>query len=358
MDAYPEVICRMKLLRPIAVLGALVSVCALALSLSGQSRVNSSGTGGVNTIKGQIFTPGNKRADGQVTVRLQNLTIGNELTLITDQSGGFEFRSLSAGTYTVVVDAGDAFELARESVTIDPDIRQNFPGSIPLPPSPKIYNVPVYLQLKHNASERNGVLNAKLAQMPKEAVRHYEKGLDLVQTGRSDDALSEFKQAVAIYPALSPAYVEMGKIYLKTSRMDDAVAALSLAIKYEPNDFDTTLDYAIALYGKRDFVTAEPQFDKAAQLNAAAVTPHYYLGLLFIQTKKLERAQAELETAKRLKGDKNFPLLHRYLGGVYVARNLNRQAVAELEIYLALAPDTKDADRIRHTIADLKAKTN
>ena len=344
----------MKLVSPItAFFGAFVLTFALSLGLSAQTRINSSGNGGINVIKGQIFSTGNKRVDGSVTVRLQSLTFG-ELTLVTDQSGGFAFSGLSAGTYTVVVDAGDNFETIRESVTIDPEVQ----GVVRHAPVPKSYTVPIYLRLKQNASEKGGVVNAKLAAVPKEALRHYRKGLDLLQTDRGDDAIAEFKQAVTLYPQLTLAYLEMGKIYLKTGRMNEAVAVLSTAIKYEPNDFDAALDYAIALYGKKDFAAAEPQLKKAAQLNATAVTPHYYLGLLFIQTKDLEKAQGELETAKQLKGDKNFPLLHRYLGGVYVARKLNKQAVVELETYLLLAPNTADAERIRQTIADLKTKTN
>ena len=347
----------MNLVRSLAVLSVLFLVGTLAPALSAQTRSNNSGTGGINTIKGQIFVASGKRADGQVTVRLQSMTFG-ELSLVTDQSGGFEFRQLSAGTYTLVVDAGEAFERARESITIDPEVRGNTRGSIPLPPTPKIYNVPVYLQLKHNRGQKTGVVNAKLAAVPREALKHYEKGLDLIQMGKADEAVAEFKLSVSLYPALSPAYVELGKIYLRTGRMDDAVDALGLAIKYDPTDFEATLDHAIAMYGKRDFTAAETEFGKAAQLNPTAVTPHYYLGMLFIQTQKLDKAQQELETAKQLKGEKSFPTLHRHLGDVYLAKKLNKLAVAEFETYLQLAPNAKDADRVRQTVADLKSKLN
>lgn len=343
----------MRLVRSLGILISFVVLFSLDTSLSAQTRANNSGTGGISIIKGQIFVPGNNRADGSVMVRLQSITFG-ELSLMTDQSGGFAFGRLAAGTYTLVVDAGEAFEIYRESVTIDPEVQ----GTVPHPPVPKTYTIPVYLQVKHHSSERTGVVNAKLAQVPKDALKHYDRGLDLEQSAKAEEALTEFKQAVAVHPPFSAAYLEMGKIYLATRRMDDAITALNMAARYEPNDFDTTLDYGIALYGKGDFAGAEPELNKAAVLNTTAVTPHYYLGLLFIQTKKLEKAQTELEMAKQLKGNKNFPLLHRYLGGVYVARNLNKQAVAELETYLQLAPGTKDADRIRQTIADLKNKTN
>jgi tetratricopeptide (TPR) repeat protein len=346
----------MKVARPTAVFGALVLTCALSAAINAQTRVNHSGNGGINTIKGQIFVPGNKRADGSVTVRLKSTTF-TDLSLITDQSGGFEFRSLSAGTYTVIVDAGETFEVIYESVTIDPDVQPDRRTRMTVRPTPKTYQVPIYLRLKRNADERTGVVNAKLVQVPKEALKHYEKGLELVQTGKVDEAMAEFKAAVAMYP-FALAYLEMGKIYLRRSKLADALAMFELAVRHDTNDFDSRLNYAVALYNSKRLDDAEKEFNEAARLNASAVWPHYYLGLISIQRKNYETAQAEMETAERLKGEKNFPLLHRYLGGVYIIRNLNKQAVTQLETYLQLDPKAKDADRIRQTIADLKAKSN
>jgi tetratricopeptide (TPR) repeat protein len=345
----------MRFIRRLVVLSSLVLICICAPALVAQTRTNSSGNGGINTIKGQIFTPGNKRGDGSVTVKLQTFGAG-ELTLVTDQSGGFEFRGLTPGSYIVVVDAGDPFDEFRESVTIDPDVQPDPGLGIRIPPTPKVYTVPVYLQFKRSVQEKAAVVNAKLAGVPKDALKHYDKGVEFAQAGKGEEAIAEFRTATQLYPAFTWAYTEMGKIYLRTNRLDDAVTALATAVRYDPEDFDSNIDYGVALYAKRDFTAAETQLSKAGQLNATAVTPHYYLGLLYFQTKAMEKAQAELESAKRLKGDKNFPLVHRYLGEVYRSRNLNKQAVTELETYLAVAPKAKDADAIRQTIADLKAK--
>jgi tetratricopeptide (TPR) repeat protein len=341
----------MKLASSVALLYVAI-LAAFVCPLLGQTRINNSGTGGINTIKGQIFSPSDRRADGQVTVRLQSFTFG-ELSVITDQSGGFEFRNLAAGSYFVVVDAGDTFETFRESVLIDGEVQSRDPA-LRVASRPKLYTVPVYLQLKHTPREKASVINAKMANVPKDALKRYEKALELMQAAKLDEALAELRAAVQIYPALSWAYTEMGKIYLRTGRLDEAVDVLATSLRYEPNDFDANVDYGIALYAKQDYTAAETQLNKAAQLNATAVTPHYYLGRLFLQTKAFEKARSELESAKRLKGDKNFPLVHRDLGDVYRALRLSKEAVAELETYLKLVPNAKDAERVRQTITELK----
>lgn len=339
---------------------ALFCVCltvASVLATSAQSRVNSSGTGGIHTIKGRIYTSNNKAADTQIKVRLESVSY-TELSLMTDQTGGFAFTNLAPGNYSVVVDAGDNFEIARESITIDPDIQ----GAVPIRPIPKTFAVPIYLRpkalTKRADQQQAGVVNAKYSDVPPDAIKHYEKGLALDKANKADDALAEFKQALAIYPGLGPAYVETGKIYLKKSRLDDAINAFSMAVRYDPKNFDSKLNYGVALYNAKRLDESQKELAEAAALNVSAVLPHYYLGLIFIQRKDLDDAQAQLETAKGLKGDKNLPLLHKYLGGIYAVKKLNRQAVAELEKYIQLSPTAQDADRIRQTISELRNNKN
>jgi tetratricopeptide (TPR) repeat protein len=319
----------------------------------GQTRVNSSGTGGLNTIQGQIFTANGRVIDSPITIKLQSISYG-ELSLITDQSGGFAFKNLSAGTYEIRVDAGEDFEIDREYITIDPDLR--LPAGIPQQPIPKTFTVPVYLQPKRAAPQKNGVIDANAVTLPKEALKHFEKGVALAQSANPTDAIGELSQAVQIAPAFVPAHIELGKVYLKSGRLDLAVDSFTSALRYEPKSFDARINYGIALFAKGSYPEAETSLNEAAKLNATAVTPHYYLGLMYIREKKLDPAQKALETGALLKGSSNFPLLHKYLGGVYLAKNLKAQALKELETYLTLDPNAKDADRLRQTIADLKAQ--
>jgi regulator of sirC expression with transglutaminase-like and TPR domain len=65
-----------------------------------------------------------------------------------------------------------------------------------------------------------------------------------------------------------------------------------------------------------------------------------------------------METAKQLKGDKEFPLVHRYLGGIYWKKKQYRMAADELETYVKLLPNAKDADQTRKTILELRSRQN
>jgi tetratricopeptide (TPR) repeat protein len=345
----------MLMAKCLRLLFCLVLSLGVTSSTPAQTRVNASGTGGLNTIQGQIFTAGGRPIDSPITIKLRSISFG-ELSLITDQNGGFAFKNLSAGNYEVVVLGGDDFEPAHEYVTIDPDIRG--PVGNPFPPSPKIFTVPIYLQAKRPDDQRTGVVDARFSALPKDAVRHFRKGEELIAAGKAVDAEKELLEAIRIYPAFSAAHVKLGELLLKRGQVDKAIEALTAALNHDDKNFDARVTLGIALFAKKELGAAEKELKLAAGLNSSAVTPHYYLGLLYVQTKNLDSAQSELETAQKLGAGNKFPMLHRMLGGIYVTKKMNDRAVKELETYLTLDPNAKDADRLRTTIADLKGQTN
>jgi tetratricopeptide (TPR) repeat protein len=200
------------------------------------------------------------------------------------------------------------------------------------------------------------VIDSKLANVPKDAREHFRRGVELSGENKTDEAIREFRLAIAGYPQFTPCYVELGKTYLKANKLKDAVDTLQIALKNDPNDFNGRLNLGIALLNDKRFDEAEKELVTAAYLNRTAVTPHYYLGVMYIEKKDLDIAQKALETARGLAGEKSFPLLHKYLGGVYMAKKMNKQAAGELEKYLQQEPEAKDADRVKKTISELKKK--
>ena len=325
--------------------------------INGQSRTNISGTGGIHQIKGRIHLPNGQTAEEPMKVELQS---GNFSTLSveSDRSGSFAFQNLAPGNYTVVIDAGDDFETSRESVTIDTPLPA--PRGMRVVETSRSTNVPIHLRLKRvsNNVGRNEVINVKWANVPKDAISSYNRGLAHVKRDENDEAIAEFQKAIESYRQFAPAHTALGKMYLMTGKLDAALDSPTLAVQYDPADFDARLNFGVCLLNKKDLDFASRELARAAEMDKSAVTPRYYLGLLYIQKQDLDRAQLEMEAAKQLIGSMPFPLLQRYIGGIYVAKKLNDQAVKELETYIAEDPKTKDVDRIKETIAQLKKSPN
>lgn len=323
-------------------------------SLPAQSGVESLGNGGMHTIQGRIYLPNGRTSDASVPVRLESLN-HPPVQVYADRNGSFSFRSLTPGNYAIVVDAGETFIVAKEFFTIEPEIQGPV---VRIRPIPKVFNVPIYLQFKPSTLTRSGVINAKFAAVPKDALEHCQEGLEFAREGKNDQAIKAFRLAISIHSQFALPYTEIGKIYIQLGKVDMAVTELSTAVKIEPADFQSRLNYGIALMGKGAALDAETELRAAADLDRTAVKPHYYLGYLFIQHRRLEDAQKEMEAARTLKGEKELPLVHKYLAGIYWEKKQYRAAADELEKYIQLDPTAKGIDQMRKTVVDLRSRQN
>lgn len=339
-------------------LGIAFSVLVFTLtghySSNCQGGIDSTGTGGMHTIQGRVYLPNGRTPDTSIDVKLESPNHPAR-SIMTDRNGGFSFRSLAPGNYVIVVEAGENYLIAKEYFLIEPEVQGPV---VRIQPIPKTFTVPVYLQFKPNSPLKNEVVNVKYADVPKNALKVCQKGLEYSREGKIEEAIKAFQQSIALYPQFSVPHTELGKIYLKKGLIDEAIAELNLAIKYDPRDFDAKLNYGMALMSKKDIGNAEKEFRAAAELDKNAVTPHFYLGFLYMQSNNLEGAQKEMEMAKSLKGDKDLPKVHYYLGGIYWRQKQYKLAAEELEKYVQLVPNAQDADQTRKTIIDLRNRQN
>lgn len=333
------------------------SVLFLPLVTQAQSGggVDMTGTGGRHSIAGRLVFPSGQRADIRLKIRLESSGQG-DLIVLSDVNGSFAFRSLRAGSYTVVIEGGEFFETARESVYIEPanSSPRRTSGVVPVA---RPFSVQVYLRPKQQAAAvKPGVLNAALAGVPKAAVELYEKGRESASRNETDKAIDQLKRAIALYPNFGLALNELGVQFLKRGDLDLAEEALAKVIRLSPDAPEPSLNYGICLLQKKKFAEAEVQLRDAVKKNEHAFTAHLYLGITLIPFKKYTEAETALKKAITLGGPKASQA-HYYLGGVYWQTGSFKEAADELERYLQLEPKAANAERIRATIKNLRTKS-
>jgi len=333
---------------------ALLGVLLLPLGVNAQgSGKQNTGTGGSHVIQGYVFFPSGRRAEGTIIVRLESMQYG-ELQVVPDSSGAFTFSELAPGNYTVIVKAGDDYEVARESVYIDTDLNLGRTGAR-LPTTTRRYTVMVHLQLKRGAGTKPAVLDATLAAVPEKARKLYEKGVAESRANDASKAADSLKEAVALYPNFPLALNELGVQYLKLRQVNKAIEVLKEACKLDPQAFGSQLNLGIALLEAKRFTEAEEQLREALKRNANAATAHMYLGLALLRLSKLEESEKELLIATQANSSQ-LGMANYYLGGIYWKKQDFPRAVEQLEKYLVLTPNAPDADRVRATIKDLRGR--
>jgi len=335
----------------------LLGMLLLSPSANAQgSGKSTTGTGGIHVIQGYIFFPSGRRADaGSIMVKLQSLQYA-ELQVIPDSSGSFTFSQLAPGSYTIIINAGNEYELYSESVLIDSDLNLSRMG-VRLPPNPQRHTVMAHLQVKIRAGTKPGVVNAALAAVPDKARKLYDRGVEEARNEDAAKAVSSLKEAVALYPNFPLALNELGVQYLKLRQVNKAVEVLKEACKLSPNAAPARLNLGIALLETREFAPAEQQIRESLKLNTNSATAHMYLGISLLRQTKYEEAEMELLTATQANAAQ-LGMANYYLGGLYWRKKDYTRAVEQLEKYLASTPNAPDAERVRNTIKDFRSRIN
>ena len=338
----------------------LLALCHGAVA-SAQVGTDSTGTGGRHVIQGRIISPAGRRVDARMRVRLESSSnLSGDLSVLADANGTFGFRGLQAGNYTVVVEGGEEFETARESVTIESD-GANPRRGIVIPMASRPYTVQIYLKPKRGAGfeARPGVIDAALAAVPKPAVEQYNKAMEAARRKEHAKAAEQLRAALALHADFALAQSALGMQYLALREPAKAAEHFRAALKLVPEDYVTLVALGFALIEQKEFGRAEEPLRAALKKNAALPFAHYHLGVALLRQRKLDEAEASLRqsVAAGLTGD-YLGLAHYYLGGIYWAKQDYKRAVAELETYLRLNPDLRaaDRDRVRATIKELRGK--
>lgn len=326
---------------------------AKAQSLNG---VNITGNEGNEEIQGTIHFPAGHKLGMQPVVKLKGISSG-ELTAVASPEGKFTFTSLRPDSYTVIVNGGDEYENAQETVSIGNS------GSVPAQGNPwsyahpLVYKVEIYLQPKRtNAAEaKAAATRAALAKLPQTVQDQFNEAAATAAKGDAAKAIEQLEVVIKQEPEFSLAYNELGVQYLKLGQTSNAAEAFASALKLAPEEFEPRLNYGIALLNLKQIGNAETQLRLALKLNPASATGHYYLGLALMKENDLTTAESEFKTSVTNSNDA-IAAAHKYLGGIYWHNLQFARAADELERYLKLDPKASDAPKVRETIKELRAK--
>lgn len=300
------------------------------------------GLGGMNSIIGTVFAPSGRPMETRLRIRLSTQTRGDRL-FTTNQTGNFAFRGLPAGSYTITIDK----EADYKPVTQTVDIIQ-FRGS---PAQTQTLNI--RLEFKDRTVVKPPVLNAEFVNVPKKALAHYDKAIELAKKDDRLGAIEELKLAIAQHPSFIHAFNELGVQYLKLSRLQEADEAFQSALKIDPDSFAALINRGIANFLMKRYGEAVPIFRKALEKKEKSAIGHYFLGQSLANLGLFDAAEKELLASLEL-GKEEMKEAHRTLAVLYSAKGDKKRAADELETYLRLAPTTPDAEQLRNVIRQLK----
>ena len=129
----------------------------------------------------------------------------------------------------------------------------------------------------------------------------------------------------------------LGEIYYKTGRLDEAVRELVIAISLDPEVADTHCNLGVVYNAQGRLGKATGELETALRLNPDNAEAHYNLGVAYDLQGRLDEALREYRTALKLNPD--YTEAHNNLGVIYQKQGLLDNAMKEMQAALRLNPD-------------------
>jgi tetratricopeptide (TPR) repeat protein len=169
------------------------------------------------------------------------------------------------------------------------------------------------------------------------AVAAYNEGAELANAGKDAEALAKFEAAVAAKPELAAGWQALAKIALRTKNYPKAIEAANKALTFDPDETDM---YAVL------FESYKATGDNAKAAEARKKMPVNAAGAFNDAAKLINSgkdADAEPLLKQAIAADEKFAPAYYELGMLYVRTGKNADAKTNLQKYLELDPNGKDA---------------
>lgn len=239
-----------------------------------------------------------------------------------------EFNFLPNGEYILTISVDDDKKM--ESYTEKFSLRSSFP---------LLKQINAFIKAKDTRLDNAppGTISANnighSVDIPKDAVKAFEKGLNKAEKGKSEDAIKAFKDAIRVYPNYLDAINNLAVEYMKVARYPEATEQLKLALQLSPEAPLPHLNLGIVFNEQKQYHEAETELTKAIQLDFKNPLAHFQLGIACFQLSDFKRAQLEFEITVNDAAQK-IPLSRLYLAEVYKRLSRVEDAINQLETFL------------------------
>jgi tetratricopeptide (TPR) repeat protein len=185
-----------------------------------------------------------------------------------------------------------------------------------------------------NTSARPIDLNTEAIRRAVFLAKHAES---LELNKRYDDAIARYREALDIWPYLTTAWSQLGRLYLRTRDYPRAQIALEKAVENNPSEADLLNDLGVAYMYQGKVDKARNLFDAAMEID-----PHYapsLFNLALTHISRNDRGQARDGLVRYLRIKPDDPRALRELAFLDALESRYEDAMDSLEKALARAAD-------------------
>jgi tetratricopeptide (TPR) repeat protein len=186
-----------------------------------------------------------------------------------------------------------------------------------------------------------------LAVTTNNSIAHNNLGNALLQKNRTDDAMTQFQQAVEISPNDSDIQNSLGNALFQSGKIADAITRYRMALQLQPNNAEVCNNLGNALFQAGQIDEAITHFQTTLQLlsaesDARVAEAHYNLGNALFQKDQVDEAIAQYRKAVEVNSVYRAEA-HYNLGNALLGKGQLSEAIAQYRKAIELRPEHADA---------------
>jgi len=180
-----------------------------------------------------------------------------------------------------------------------------------------------------------------LTKNPNAWIAHNNLGTVLEKTGRTQEAIAQYEQAVRLEPGYAEAQYNLGTLLGEAGRLTEAVEHLEQAVRIKPDyvEAEHNLAKALMILGKTREAAAH--YEEALRLNPGDAEAEYSLGNALLALGNSQEAIEHWQRAVHLRPD--YAEAHNNLGAAFARAGRFQEAIEQFDSVLRVTPDDAEA---------------
>ncbi|HMJ63386.1 MAG TPA: tetratricopeptide repeat protein, partial [Bryobacteraceae bacterium] len=233
------------------------------------------------------------------------------------------------------------------------EIRAAYPGyrsdSVPLANRHSLDDPDLGTIILHRlANVQGSTISLTTAAAPKPARKAYEKGMQLAEKGKFEEAEKHFLEATDTYPKFAAAWYALGQVEQRQNKAGEARKSYEAAIAADKKFVSPYDQLALLSAQSGSWEDAVKYSQTAIELNPVEFpSAFWYNAIANYNLKKNGEAEKSAKALLKMDPRHKYPQAESMLAQFAVNRGEYAEAATHLRAYLALVPNAKDADTLK-----------